>query len=67
MGGYVTRYKGNEKGSTFDYLTIRGAGHLVPEYKGKEALEMITRFIKNENWKGYVAPNVTDSYNRWSS
>ena len=28
MGGYVTRYKEN-----FDYLTIRGSGHMVPQFK----------------------------------
>lgn len=28
MGGYVTRYIGD-----FDTLTIRGSGHMVPEYK----------------------------------
>jgi len=30
MAGYVTRYENN-----FDYLTIRGSGHMVPEYKPK--------------------------------
>ena len=28
MGGYVTRYEND-----FDYLTIRGSGHMVPEFK----------------------------------
>jgi len=37
-------------GSAFDYLTIRGSGHLVPEYKGKEAFEMISKWLKNETW-----------------
>ncbi len=39
MGGYVTRYAGN-----FDFLTIRGSGHMVPQYKPPAALEMITRW-----------------------
>ena len=30
MGGYITRYEHD-----FDYLTIRGAGHMVPEYQAR--------------------------------
>lgn len=36
MGGYVTRYENN-----FDFLTIRGSGHMVPEYKPKVTLEFL--------------------------
>lgn len=49
MGGYVTRYEGD-----FDYLTIRGSGHMVPEYKPAAALEFITRFLNNEPYQKYV-------------
>ena len=45
MGGYVTRYEHD-----FDFLTIRGSGHMVPQYKAKETVEFITRFIKNEDY-----------------
>jgi hypothetical protein len=33
MGGYVTRYKvkANDHGGAFDFLTIRGSGHMVPQ------------------------------------
>jgi len=51
MGGYVTRYQGD-----FDFLTIRGSGHMVPEYKPRAALEFITRWIRGEEYKHYVAP-----------
>ena len=38
MGGYVTRYEG----SRFDYLTIRGSGHMVvPEFKPAAAFELL--------------------------
>jgi len=51
MGGYVTRYENN-----FDFLTIRGSGHMVPEFKPKVTLEFITKWLKNEEWLPYVAP-----------
>mmetsp|Transcript_23287 Transcript_23287/g.34858 ORF Transcript_23287/g.34858 Transcript_23287/m.34858 type:complete len:487 (+) Transcript_23287:3-1463(+) len=46
VGGYVTRYEGN-----FDALTIRGSGHMVPEYKPWAAYEMISRWLKQEDWQ----------------
>jgi carboxypeptidase C (cathepsin A) len=45
MGGYVIRYKGS-----FDFLTIRGAGHMVPTYKPDSAFAMIKAWIKNEEY-----------------
>ena len=36
MGGYATRYV-----TDFDYVTIRGAGHMVPEYKPEAAFVML--------------------------
>ena len=40
MGGYVTRYENN-----FDFLTIRGAGHMVPGDQPSRAKDLIDRFI----------------------
>merc|ERR1712039_236291 len=51
MGGYVTRYEGN-----FDYLTIRGSGHMVPEYKPEAATVLLRSFIKNEEYPRFVKP-----------
>eukprot|EP00299_Pterocystis_sp_00344_P017932 c8977_g2_i1.p1 GENE.c8977_g2_i1~~c8977_g2_i1.p1 ORF type:complete len:497 (+),score=119.52 c8977_g2_i1:1-1491(+) len=48
MGGYVTRYQGN-----FDFLTIRGSGHMVPEFKPPAALEFLSRWLNDEEWRRY--------------
>lgn len=46
--GYVIDY---DSGSTgFKFVTIQGAGHLVPTYKPHFALTMITKFLKNEEF-----------------
>jgi carboxypeptidase C (cathepsin A) len=34
----------------FTFLTVAGAGHMVPHYRPVEALEMLKRFLAN---KGY--------------
>mmetsp|Transcript_74205 Transcript_74205/g.162390 ORF Transcript_74205/g.162390 Transcript_74205/m.162390 type:complete len:511 (+) Transcript_74205:55-1587(+) len=45
MGGYVTKYESN-----FDFVTIRGAGHMVPEYKPEAAFVMAKSFIQNTDY-----------------
>ena len=50
MGGYVTRYKEN-----FDYLTIRGSGHMVPQFKPAAALAFLQAWVKNVEYKPYVS------------
>jgi len=45
MGGFVTRYEGD-----FDYLTIRGAGHMVPEYKPEAALAFLHAWMANKDY-----------------
>jgi len=42
VAGYVTDYVDN-----FQFITIKGAGHMVPEYKPVEALAFLQRFISN--------------------
>ena len=49
MGGYVTRYE-HER---FDFLTIRGSGHMVPQFKPAQAFEFLSTWLKNEDWKRY--------------
>lgn len=51
MGGYVTRYEGD-----FDFLTIRGSGHMVPEYKPPAALRFITQWLAGQEYDRYVPP-----------
>lgn len=47
IGGYVTRYAND-----FDFLTIRGAGHMVPQTKAKETFEFMSKWLKKEEWSG---------------
>ena len=53
MGGAVTRYEGG-----FDFLTIRGSGHMVPEFKPQASLEFLSRFLNNEDYKPFVSTCV---------
>ena len=48
MGGYATRYA-----KDFDFVTIRGAGHMVPEYKPDAALVMLRSFLSKEDYPRY--------------
>mmetsp|Transcript_9529 Transcript_9529/g.27004 ORF Transcript_9529/g.27004 Transcript_9529/m.27004 type:complete len:536 (-) Transcript_9529:359-1966(-) len=51
MGGYVTEYADGD----FAFLTIRGSGHMVPQFKPEAALEFISTWIAGEEWKPYDA------------
>jgi len=42
VAGSATEYK---EGLTF--VTVRGAGHMVPQYAPQQAFEMLTRFLNN--------------------
>ena len=62
MGGYITRYENN-----FDFVQIKGSGHMVPEFKGQAALEMLTNFVFGSDYKKYDAtctspPSSTSSF-----
>lgn len=48
MGGYVQRYEG-----MFDFLTIRGAGHMVPTYKGEATLTFLKAWIEGKDYPRY--------------
>lgn len=62
VGGYVTRYDipASATGGSFDFLTIRGSGHMVPQMQPIAALEFFTRWLRNETYTPYGS---TDSSN----
>lgn len=47
VGGYATVYTVPNASHTFTFITVKGSGHMVPEYQPAPALEMLTRFINN--------------------
>eukprot|EP00055_Hartaetosiga_balthica_P017147 m.112598 g.112598 ORF g.112598 m.112598 type:complete len:505 (-) comp9256_c9_seq1:1971-3485(-) len=49
MGGYVFGY-----GSNFNFLTIRGSGHMVPEFKPQAAYVMLEYFLSGKPWPQYT-------------
>jgi len=58
MGGYVTRYVND-----FDFVTIRGAGHMVPEYKPEAAFVMIRSFLTKEDYPPlHLKPRQQESW-----
>jgi len=44
VAGYVTVYDNND----FTFATIKGAGHMVPQFKPPEAFALFQRFLNNE-------------------
>ena len=48
-GGYVTRYQ-----ERLDYVTIRGSGHMVPEFKPAATFEFLKAWLRDEDYKAYV-------------
>jgi hypothetical protein len=53
MGGYVTRYE-----REFDFLTIRGAGHMVPTYKSAATFTFLQAWIQGKEYLTFD-PNCT--------
>lgn len=46
--GYITTFKTPfSKESRFSFMTVHGAGHEVPTYKPKEALDLFQRYLEN--------------------
>ena len=44
VSGYYIKYKG------LTFCTVKGTGHMVPEWKPKEAYYMFSKFLKNEDF-----------------
>jgi Serine carboxypeptidase len=45
--GYHEKFTGTKHG--IDFVTFNGAGHMVPQYKPKEALALITRWLAGDS------------------
>ena len=59
IGGYTIKYNVSSlspagKGS-FEFRTIRGAGHMVPTDAPQQALTMFSYFIGTNDWSTYVS------------
>eukprot|EP00929_Paragymnodinium_shiwhaense_P120256 TRINITY_DN92186_c0_g1_i1.p1 TRINITY_DN92186_c0_g1~~TRINITY_DN92186_c0_g1_i1.p1 ORF type:complete len:534 (-),score=53.23 TRINITY_DN92186_c0_g1_i1:208-1809(-) len=55
IGGYVTRYEHD-----FDFLTIRGSGHMVPEFKPEAAFTFIGDWIANKEYEHFKKPSALE-------
>jgi serine carboxypeptidase-like clade 1 len=44
VAGYVVKYNAN-----FSFASVKGAGHMVPQYRPQEAFAMFQRFLNNED------------------
>lgn len=47
--GYLTEFDlGEDNNSTFNFVTVHGAGHEVPSYKPAEALALFQSFFSGD-------------------
>jgi hypothetical protein len=53
MGGYVQEYANNK----FAFLTIRGSGHMVPEFKPAQSQSFITTWLQAKDYLPYKIPS----------
>jgi len=51
MGGYVIEYDGD-----FSFLTIRGSGHMVPEFKPQASLVFLSSWLRGQDFPTYNPP-----------
>jgi len=60
MGGYVTEYLNNK----FAFLTIRGSGHMVPEFKPPMAQSFITTFLAAQDYLPYTSNSTANAHEK---
>lgn len=58
VSGYVTEY---DVSSRFSYLTVRGSGHMVPEYQAASAQVFMRSWLANDDFPRYVPPSAQTS------
>ena len=46
IAGYAMRYQTEGDEGSFDFVTIRNAGHMVPRYKPAASLAMMRAFLE---------------------
>jgi Serine carboxypeptidase len=46
--GYTTRFKLKNRRSSFVFATVHGAGHEVPSYMPREALDLFRRYLRRD-------------------
>jgi carboxypeptidase C (cathepsin A) len=47
VGGYATVYSVPNATHNFQFVTVKGSGHMVPQYQPALALAMLTRYIND--------------------
>jgi len=57
MGGYVQRYQGS-----FDFLTIRGAGHMVPTYKPEASFAFLKAWLQDADYPVFYKDCVSPTW-----
>jgi len=50
VAGFAKTYRSIKSSSTLVYTTIRGAGHMVPQWAPKKAYQMFEKFLKNQSF-----------------
>ena len=45
VAGYITQYEHD-----FSFATVKGAGHMVPQFKPRQAFVMLQNFLANKGW-----------------
>ena len=50
VAGYAIKYRVPDAEHDFQFVTVKGAGHMVPTYKPVFALTFLTKFLKGEDF-----------------
>ncbi|CAD6185410.1 unnamed protein product [Caenorhabditis auriculariae] len=59
IGGYVKQFNYNNSQATFDLLTVKGAGHFVPQDRPGPSLQMIYNFVNNLDYSRNLTLDIS--------